>query len=71
MYILKIIKFLANKALSFTILGPLDKDFPRLPSGKYGDYICQICMDRRAKHWHEKTLVKFCSTCALKSRGCL
>lgn len=63
------VKKLVFKVLSFTALDPLDREFPRLPPGKYGDYVCQICKEHRAERWHEQTRVMFCSVCALKSKG--
>jgi hypothetical protein len=66
---IKSIKTLALKALSFTALDPLDADFPHLPPGKYGQYICQICRDKKAERWHERTRVLFCFDCALKIKG--
>jgi len=56
--------------LSLSALDPLNADFPRLPTGKYGKQLCQFCKTE-AERWHEKTLVICCFTCALKIKGWL
>lgn len=65
---LKLIKTLTFKLLSLTALDPLDIDFPRLPTGKYGFYDCQLCYNK-ADRWHEKTVIMCCTSCALKNKG--
>lgn len=67
---MKIIKTILFKALGQTALDPLDTDFPRLPPGKYGMYNCQFCK-KQADRWHEKTLARCCTKCALKIKGWL
>ena len=68
---LRTIGLVAVKFLGYTTLDPLDKDFPRLPPGKYGQYVCEICIFQQALRWHEKTKVKICDECILKFKGWL
>lgn len=68
MGLFKTIKVLAFKTLGFTAFDPLNNDFPHLPPGKYGKYVCQICKNNQATRWHEETRVMFCMICALKTK---
>lgn len=58
-------KFLAIRVLDRTIFTLLD-NFPALPKGKYGKYLCEDC-GKLAEKWDEKTLKKYCIVCIIKN----
>lgn len=54
------------KFLGLTAFDPLTKNYPRLPNGKYGLFICDYCKMKTASRWNEKTGLKLCFNCAIK-----
>jgi formylmethanofuran dehydrogenase subunit E len=48
------------------MLDPLLAHYPKLPSNKYGKFICDVCNEKWAERWEEITMKKFCFDCAIK-----
>lgn len=49
--------------MELTEFSPLEQNYPKLPPGKYGVFVCSVCKKNKASRWHEQTLMKLCFEC--------